>query len=385
VIPGACLQGAFEPATGEATLVCSDRRDGASHIRLLEQMITAFPAERWLIIEDNLSTHHCRDMKTALLAWPEIQIQFLSIGAAAQAVGSGVAILIDEVQYLSISELSALFRATHRVTQKGMPVVLFGAGLPQLAALAGEAQSYAERLFRYPTIDRLDEKAAAEAIAEPLRRRGVEIDPDAVAEIIEKTGGYPYFLQEWGSQTWRTAERSAGPLARRSASERGRLASTRQRVLSSPVRSPDAYGAGVHARHGRTGTRSALLRGNRADDGEEDLRRRISSRRGHQEGNGVAPPSAGPITSNASRASALSSKLVCAFGWRSTEPPPEETGAAAPPNPGDPIACGDNVDADLNVDGCFVRALPPENDPGDNVDADLNVDGCFVLVLQESL
>jgi hypothetical protein len=164
VIPGACLQGAFEPATGEATLVCSDRRDGASHIRLLEQMITAFPAERWLIIEDNLSTHHCRDVKTALLAWPEIQIQFLSIGAAAQAVGSGVAILIDEVQYLSISELSALFRATHRVTQKGMPVVLFGAGLPQLAALAGEAQSYAERLFRYSTIDRLDEKAAAEAI-----------------------------------------------------------------------------------------------------------------------------------------------------------------------------------------------------------------------------
>jgi transposase len=40
-------------------------------------MITAFPAERWLVIEDNLSTHHSRDVKTALLAWPEIQIQFL--------------------------------------------------------------------------------------------------------------------------------------------------------------------------------------------------------------------------------------------------------------------------------------------------------------------
>jgi transposase len=68
---------AFEPATGEATLVFSERRDGASHIQLLEQMIERFPAERWLIIEDNLSTHHSRDVKTALLSWPEIQIQFL--------------------------------------------------------------------------------------------------------------------------------------------------------------------------------------------------------------------------------------------------------------------------------------------------------------------
>lgn len=40
-------------------------------------MITALPAERWLVIEDNLSTHHSRDVKTALLACPEIQIQFL--------------------------------------------------------------------------------------------------------------------------------------------------------------------------------------------------------------------------------------------------------------------------------------------------------------------
>jgi len=71
------VHGAFEPATGEATLVYSERRDGASHIQLLEQMIERFPAERWLVIEDNLSTRHSRDVKTALLSWPEIQIQFL--------------------------------------------------------------------------------------------------------------------------------------------------------------------------------------------------------------------------------------------------------------------------------------------------------------------
>ena len=69
--------GAFEPATGQATLVLSSRRDSASHIQLLEQVITHFPAERWLLIEDNLSIHKSRSVKVALLAWPEIQVQFI--------------------------------------------------------------------------------------------------------------------------------------------------------------------------------------------------------------------------------------------------------------------------------------------------------------------
>lgn len=71
------VHGAFEPESGQAAFILSDKRDAASHIRLLEHVLTVFPAERWLLIEDNLSTHHSRDVKTALLAWPEIQIQFL--------------------------------------------------------------------------------------------------------------------------------------------------------------------------------------------------------------------------------------------------------------------------------------------------------------------
>lgn len=71
------VHGAFEPATGEATFLLSPRRDGATHIQFLEQMITTYPADRWLVIEDNLTIHKSRDVKTALLAWPEIQIQFL--------------------------------------------------------------------------------------------------------------------------------------------------------------------------------------------------------------------------------------------------------------------------------------------------------------------
>jgi len=71
------VHGAFEPATGKAAMVMSPRRDSASHIQLLEKIIVAFPAERWLIIEDNLSTHVSHETRLALTAWPDIQIQFI--------------------------------------------------------------------------------------------------------------------------------------------------------------------------------------------------------------------------------------------------------------------------------------------------------------------
>lgn len=71
------VHGAFEPATGEATLVLSEKRDSRSHIELLEQMVEVFPSERWLVVEDNLITHKSRDVRTALLAWPEIRVQYL--------------------------------------------------------------------------------------------------------------------------------------------------------------------------------------------------------------------------------------------------------------------------------------------------------------------
>jgi transposase len=71
------VHGAFEPATGLATILCSPARDSASHIQLLEQVLATFPSDRWLLIEDNLIIHKSRDVKTALLAWPEIQLQFI--------------------------------------------------------------------------------------------------------------------------------------------------------------------------------------------------------------------------------------------------------------------------------------------------------------------
>ena len=132
----------------------------------------------------------------------------LSAAAAAKARGTGIALLIDEVQYLSGADLSALIVAVHRVTQKSLPLVFFGAGLPQIAGLAGEAKSYAERLFDYPPVEALAVADAADALRQPALQEGVAYEPAALDAIVEQTRGYPYFLQEWGKHAWNVAEAS---------------------------------------------------------------------------------------------------------------------------------------------------------------------------------
>ena len=135
-----------------------------------------------------------------------------AVGRAAQADGRAVVIMVDEVQYLSSEELSALITALHRTTQKTLPVLFVGAGLPQVAGLAGDAKSYAERLFVYHDIGPLPEDDAAKAIREPVEKEGERIEPAAVAMIVERTEGYPYFLQEWGYQSWNAA--NASPISK---------------------------------------------------------------------------------------------------------------------------------------------------------------------------
>ncbi|GHC63894.1 AAA family ATPase [Neogemmobacter tilapiae] len=133
---------------------------------------------------------------------------FLRVGEAAQAAGRGWTLLLDEVQYLNEVELAALIVALHKSAQKGLPVLFFGAGLPQTAALAGDAKSYAERLFQYPDIGPLPPDAARQAILAPILEEGEEIDEAALALIVAETNGYPYYLQEWGFQAWNLTEAS---------------------------------------------------------------------------------------------------------------------------------------------------------------------------------
>ena len=133
---------------------------------------------------------------------------FAAVAEAAEERGVAVAILIDEIQYFAVAELSALIMAMHKMQQRQLPLVLIGAGLPILPGLAGESKSYAERLFSFPDVGPLSEADAAKAIHEPIEEAGESIADDALGEICRLTKGYPYFLQEWGYQAWNHAQSS---------------------------------------------------------------------------------------------------------------------------------------------------------------------------------
>jgi hypothetical protein len=130
----------------------------------------------------------------------------VALGEAAQEQDRGVVFLFDEVQFLSLAALEALIAALHKTVQRQLPITLVGAGLPQLPRLAGEAKSYAERLFQFPMIGRLSADEAARALTEPAAPLGVEFTDEAVQAIVEYTEGYPYFLQEYGKLVWEHAD-----------------------------------------------------------------------------------------------------------------------------------------------------------------------------------
>jgi len=133
---------------------------------------------------------------------------FMAVAEAAEERRTPVALLIDELQYFNSKELSALIMAMHKMQQRQLPMVLLGAGLPILPRLAGESKSYAERLFSFPDIGALSEPDANKALQDPTKAVGVEFEAAALKEIFRLTQGYPYFIQEWGYQSW---NRAVGP------------------------------------------------------------------------------------------------------------------------------------------------------------------------------
>jgi AAA ATPase-like protein len=135
------------------------------------------------------------------------------LGEVAHEHDTGVAFFVDEMQFLKRVELEAVVAAMHRISQKRLPVALAGTGLPQLPGLIVEAKSYAERLFVYPRLDRLDSDSARAALVLPAQEEGVEFDEAALARILDVSGAYPAFLQAYGREVWNTAPRSPIALA----------------------------------------------------------------------------------------------------------------------------------------------------------------------------
>lgn len=147
------------------------------------------------------------------------------LSAAAEEEGIGVAILIDEAQDLTNAELAAVCSAAHASGQNGWPCLFALAGLPSLPRVLAEAKSYAERLFVFERVEHLSGDLARRALTEPAAAEGVAWDDDAVTLVVGETAGYPYFLQQFGQDTWNDAPGPGVTLAdARVGAARGRAA-----------------------------------------------------------------------------------------------------------------------------------------------------------------
>ncbi len=202
-------------------------------------------AEMSIDVDPERGTADSGDLEADL---PEL---FAAIGHAAAARQTPVAILIDEVQYLSTRDLSALIMALHRIAQDQMPVLMIAAGLPQVVGLSGRSKSYAERLFDFPPVDALSRKDAEYALQRPVREEGGEFAVDALDEILRLTQGYPYFLQEWGYQAWNTAQSPAITLRDVTEATVAAISRTRRKLLQGPLRPAYAAREGLSQGNGR--------------------------------------------------------------------------------------------------------------------------------------
>jgi len=143
-----------------------------------------------------------------------------AIGKAAAERKTAIVLFIDELQYVPEEQLAALITAFHNASQEQLPITMVAAGLPQLLGQMGSAKSYAERLFEFVAIDRLDQTAAIEALCIPAQKEGVQYERAAIEEVLGQTHCYPYFLQEWGKHCWDVS--AASPITR----DNARIATT---------------------------------------------------------------------------------------------------------------------------------------------------------------
>lgn len=185
----------------ELSLVESAKEKARKGLRVLKGFLNGLTfkvndIELGLSIDPELGVADSGDLEADLPALIEV------VAEAAASAGKPVVILMDELQYLSEKEFSSLIMAIHRINQRSLPLILIGAGLPQILGLAGNSKSYTERLFRFPHIGALDEADAVAAIVNPARVEGVEFEGDAIASILSFTERYPYFLQQWAYEAW---------------------------------------------------------------------------------------------------------------------------------------------------------------------------------------
>lgn len=127
------------------------------------------------------------------------------VSLAAREEHVGLAILIDEAQDVDTEELTTLAIVTQAAAQDDWPVLFAFAGLPSLPETLAEARSYSER-FQFTPIERLSPDDARKALLDPALAEGVSWAESALDHVVDASGRYPYFIQQFGKGSWDEAE-----------------------------------------------------------------------------------------------------------------------------------------------------------------------------------
>jgi len=139
-------------------------------------------------------------------AYDDLAKVLATLSEAAHEDGLGVALIVDELQAISLASLGALVHVAQNLRDR-LPFAFIGAGLPHLPSYIAKAATYTER-FRYEPTDNLHDQEARAAVLEPAAAEGVGWDDDALAKVVAVAGGYPYFLQLYAFEAWEAAARA---------------------------------------------------------------------------------------------------------------------------------------------------------------------------------
>ncbi len=129
----------------------------------------------------------------------------IDLAAAAADHELGIMLAIDEAQMLDSAELRRILAGVHRCGQDALPMWCLLAGLPNLIGRVAQAATYAERMFTVADLGPLTPQQVAQAITEPAAEMGVHWTDDATTAIVDRSDGFPFFVQTWAYHTWNAA------------------------------------------------------------------------------------------------------------------------------------------------------------------------------------
>lgn len=122
-------------------------------------------------------------------------------GIVSHSDARGIVFAYDEAQNLADHEkdkqypLSTLLDVFQYIQRQGIPFLLLLAGLPNLLPKLVETRTYSERMFHAIELGPLNETDSREAVTKPLRSAKFNMEDELVTEIVNASGGYPYFIQ----------------------------------------------------------------------------------------------------------------------------------------------------------------------------------------------